>query len=390
MRRGQRKRAMCCAICVMTTCVAAVATGVSAETYTVTRTDDPVIDGCDVDGCSLREAIIAANGNPGADTVSLPTPGTYTLAIAGAGEDLCQTGDLDILDNVDIVGIGARHTLISAAGLDRVVQIHIGVSAVTIFGVTIRDGSLTGVSGAGIHNGGGTLTIDACAILDNSSSATGAGVFQPIGRTLVAIDTTFSGNESTNAAGDSIGNTQGTVELTNCTFRAVGAFDEPIINNLGTMQVTNCTLVNEAGGITMHASGADITVTNTVVEGECLTTAMGAFVSGGGNLESPGDTCGFGEPSDVVSVPDPELEAFGQHGGYTDTYAPAGGTSPVVDTALGGPCPATDQRCVERPIDGDGDLTPTCDRGSVEYEPPMFADDFETGDTTAWAFWTPG
>ncbi len=60
------------------------------------------------DGISLREAIIASNNDSGvADTIAL-SAGTYTLAIAGTGEDAAATGDLDILDPLTITGVGAR------------------------------------------------------------------------------------------------------------------------------------------------------------------------------------------------------------------------------------------------------------------------------------------
>ena len=51
-------------------------------TFTVTRTDDTSDGSCDAD-CSLREAVIAANAAPGADTVLLPA-GSYDLTITDA------------------------------------------------------------------------------------------------------------------------------------------------------------------------------------------------------------------------------------------------------------------------------------------------------------------
>ena len=91
-----------------------------AATFTVTRFDDPVPDGCNsgVD-CSLREAIIAANAAPGADTIILPA-GIYTLAIAGAGDNVAATGDLDITDDLTLTGDGAATTIIDGGALDRV------------------------------------------------------------------------------------------------------------------------------------------------------------------------------------------------------------------------------------------------------------------------------
>ena len=52
---------------------------------------------------TLRSAIIAANNNPGADTINVPA-GTYTLSIVGNNEQNGLTGDLDILGNLTIIG----------------------------------------------------------------------------------------------------------------------------------------------------------------------------------------------------------------------------------------------------------------------------------------------
>jgi CSLREA domain-containing protein len=76
------------------------ASGAQSTTITVNSTADSLA----IDGhCTLREAIIAANSDTavdacaagsGADVVMVPA-GTYTLTLAGAGEDAAATGDLD-------------------------------------------------------------------------------------------------------------------------------------------------------------------------------------------------------------------------------------------------------------------------------------------------------
>ena len=52
---------------------------------------------------SLRQAIIDSNAHPGADAIALPA-GTYTLSIAGTGENAAATGDLDITGGLTITG----------------------------------------------------------------------------------------------------------------------------------------------------------------------------------------------------------------------------------------------------------------------------------------------
>jgi hypothetical protein len=65
--------------------------------YYVTRADDPTPNGCAIGDCSLHEAIIAANSNPGHTWIQFITTDRIELSLAGAGEDLAAKGDLDIL-----------------------------------------------------------------------------------------------------------------------------------------------------------------------------------------------------------------------------------------------------------------------------------------------------
>ena len=100
---------------------AVLASGVSlrAATFTVNSTTDAVDatrDGvCETatgNGvCTLRAAIQEANFASGADVITLPG-GTYTIALTGRDEDQAATGDLDVSDDLTIVGNGAESTII--------------------------------------------------------------------------------------------------------------------------------------------------------------------------------------------------------------------------------------------------------------------------------------
>lgn len=59
-----------------------------AATYSVTRNDDPAPGACNPGDCSLREAITAANGNPGLDTVDFAG-----VAVAGSQVTITVDGD---------------------------------------------------------------------------------------------------------------------------------------------------------------------------------------------------------------------------------------------------------------------------------------------------------
>src|ERR1700712_247056 len=85
-------------------------------TYMVTTIADTNDGRCDAQ-CSVREAILAANAHPGADTVRIPA-GIYKLSIPGVNEDAGATGDLDITGPVDLVGVGEGHTVLDGARID--------------------------------------------------------------------------------------------------------------------------------------------------------------------------------------------------------------------------------------------------------------------------------
>jgi CSLREA domain-containing protein len=155
----------------------------SAATFTVSTTADTNDGTCDAD-CSLREAVLAANAAPGADTILLPA-GTYTLSLAGS-DDAGAVGDLDITGPVAITGSGIGQTIIqggttAATGVDKVFSFNpLGLSggfAVTLSDLTVRYGrNLSSyASGNGVGGcldfdagspGGGSLTLTNVTVTD--------------------------------------------------------------------------------------------------------------------------------------------------------------------------------------------------------------------------------
>ena len=117
--------------------------------------------------CTLRAAIQTANATIGiGDIINLPA-GTYTLTIAGTGENAAATGDLDITGlggPLSIAGAGALTTIIDGGALDTVFETIFaggqGANA-NISDVTIRNGNNALGSGGGVHvNTGTTLTLN--------------------------------------------------------------------------------------------------------------------------------------------------------------------------------------------------------------------------------------
>jgi CSLREA domain-containing protein len=134
MRISAKKVLQLSFVALLTVLTAVWGTGgvAQAASFTVNSTVDAVDatpgDGVCDDGagnCTLGAAIMEANALVGADTITLPT-GTYTISIAGTGEDAAETGDLDISDDLTINGAGADTTIIDGGGLDRVFQVFSG------------------------------------------------------------------------------------------------------------------------------------------------------------------------------------------------------------------------------------------------------------------------
>jgi CSLREA domain-containing protein len=163
----------------------------SAATFVVTTTADTNDGACTVVLCSLRDAVIASNATAGPNIITLPA-GTYTLTIAGTGENAAATGDLDITKPVTINGAGSATTIIDGGGLDRVFD-------VTTFGVFFNDLTIqNGLPGSGENGGGiqsnGTLTLNNCIVSGNHTAGGGSGAGIWTNNTLTLNSTTVTGN----------------------------------------------------------------------------------------------------------------------------------------------------------------------------------------------------
>ena len=228
--------------------------------------------------CSLRAAIQETNLCAGAETVTIPA-GTYTLAIAGAGEDASLTGDLDITDNLTISGAGAGATTIDGAGLDRVFHIITGAT-VTISNLKfIGGGGVT--SGAGILNAG-TLTVSNSTINGNTSTNLGGAFSNATGASLTITNSTINGNLASAWGGGIY--SSGTLSISSSTISsntassmggamAVIAGSSTTVNN-STFSAN--TSVNSGAGI--WNSGGTLNITDCTISGNNATNGQGAGI----------------------------------------------------------------------------------------------------------------
>lgn len=159
-------------------------TATMGKTFVVTTTED-TIDVAKGDGkcedsngkCSLRAAVMEANGTPGLDKIQLAAA-TYKLTrIPSENNNTEQRGDLNISNDIIIVGAGAERTIIDAAQIDRAMAI---TAAATLEKLTITNGKdmrFSSGGGAIRFEGGETKRpfILRDVVLKNNQSSHGGG-----------------------------------------------------------------------------------------------------------------------------------------------------------------------------------------------------------------------
>jgi CSLREA domain-containing protein len=127
--------------------------------------------------CSLRAAIMEANTVTGVQTINVPT-GTYTLTLAGAGERISKTGDLNLITDINLIGADAATTVIDGGGLDRVLEVSnpaITQPTVTLKNLTVRAGTANG-DGGGLLTANGNIRLENVTFSSNSSTGDGGGL----------------------------------------------------------------------------------------------------------------------------------------------------------------------------------------------------------------------
>ncbi|HET9907034.1 MAG TPA: PxKF domain-containing protein [Anaerolineales bacterium] len=385
--------------------------------FTVNSTADMVDafpgDGlCETDitgDCTLRAAVQEANARDGANTISIPA-GVYTLTIEGADENAAATGDLDIFDNVTIVGAGMGATVIDANGIDRAFQVqswgvelseltikngtaspggailvngHVNINRVTFDDNRATSTDSNGTGGAihvtveasadisesrftnnFAHFGGGAVSntyASSFTITDSTfdlnSSVFGGGALYPNGGSVTVNNSTFFGNSAD--TGGAIHSNSDFVEVTNSTFVDNEAVNHGAIDSrVGTIIVNNSTFSgNRASGSgdtlgAQRGQGGELRVSNSILSGDGLNNCE-TVTDLGNNLSWPIENNCPGTQAD------PLLDTLADNGGSTETMALLT-DSPAIDAGDIESCASTDQRGVTRP---QGE---TCDIGAFE------------------------
>jgi hypothetical protein len=302
----------------------------------------------------------------------------------GHGAGILNDGTLT-LTNCTISGNGTGSWAVYGGGIYN-------FGTLTLTNTTVSGNA--GLQGAGIDNSG-TLTLTNTTVSGNTARSEGGGIANLSG-TLTLTNSVVSGNIALEGNGGGITNILGSVMLTNSTVSGnTGAWAGGINNYTGPLNLTNSTVsgnttLSKGGGIanntgtvtltnsTVSGNTADeaaggifnlgpLTLTNSLVDGDCeLGIGPSASISSDGyTIESPGDTCGFDQPTDQVNVSadDLKLGPLADNGRPTETHALGAGSVaidhiPAVDCGV-----TTDQRGEPRP----GGMM--CDVGAFEVRP---------------------
>jgi CSLREA domain-containing protein len=276
----RRRRAGFAAVLAIALLLAVIAPQLApaSSMITVNTTTDSTVSGDHL--CSLREAIIFANGTAEPDCASGTASGTTTINVP-AGLYVLSGGVLPINGNAVINGAGASTTTVNAGGLSQVISVaktgNVSISGITVTGGLSGIAPCSGVNctllpefgapGGGIANSG-TLTLTG---VDVSGNRTSSGDVNP---SCLAAMPTGGCSVGDSGSGGGISNT-GTLTITNSTISGnttgAGANGRPGapgdtnhdgghggnsgaggagggINNTGTLAITSSTISGNTTG----------------------------------------------------------------------------------------------------------------------------------------------
>ncbi len=349
-----------------------------AATFTVNQTNDAGDGTCDAT-CTLRDAILAANANPGDDVIN------FDPNVFNAQQTITLTqGQLTIANNsgsLTINGTGADQLAISGNNASTVFRNDNTTASVVINALTITGGS-AGFGGGIANIVGGNLTLNNSVISGNNATHTGGG-FNNDGTLTLNNSTVDNNSASINGGGISNGGTTangGGVTLNNSTVSNNsapngGGIDNGTFNNGSRLTLNSSTLSNNSNSLRNNGTSSVTTLNNSIIanstSGSDCSRASGT-INASYSLIEQNLTCVNGTNNNNQTG-DPNLGPLQNNGGTTQTHALQAG-SIAIDT--GDSTLTTDQRGFTRPVDdpvspnGTGNLA---DIGSFEVQAPTAA-----------------
>ena len=324
-----------------------------AATFTVNQTTDAGDGTCDAT-CTLRDAILAANANPGDDIINFDptvfnTPQTITLN----GTQLTIANGSGALT---INGTGADQLTISGNNASTVFRNDNTTASVVINALTITGGN-AGFGGGIANIVGGDLTFNNSVISGNNATHSGGG-FNNDGTLTLNNSTVNNNSASINGGGISNGGTTangGGVTLNNSTISGNsapngGGIDNGTFNNGSRLTLNSSTLSNNSNSLRNNGTSSVTTLNNSIIANstsgnDC--TRVSGTVNASYSLIEQNLTCVNGTNSNNLTG-DPMLGPLQNNGGPTETHALLDG-SIAIDQ--GNSALTTDQRGFMRPVD---------------------------------------
>ena len=256
---------------------------VAAGNFVVSTLEDTIDGDVSASDVSLREAISAANGSAGPDTITFDTAGLFDSA-----QTLLLDGVLNISDSITIEGPGASLLTIDAQGKSGIFNITpfdpLVTSENTIARLTLTNGL---ADNGGAISSSANLTINAAVITNNRTrtppmgvgpAGHGGGVYGSVGTTITVNDSTISGNT---AAGFGGGISGYYLRLNRSTINGNSAYLGGGTNSYFSTYLTDSTVSNNSasyrgGGVAIYALGR---ITNSTISGnEAGDLGGGVFV----------------------------------------------------------------------------------------------------------------
>ncbi|MEX2100724.1 MAG: choice-of-anchor Q domain-containing protein [Acidimicrobiia bacterium] len=253
------------------------ASGVS-QTFTVSSTAD---NGAN----TLRQAVLDANANAGADTI------VFTGAAATPGAIITlTTGQIKILDSVDIQGPGATVLAVDGNDNDRIFYLYdptAGTIDVTISGLTLTNGNVDAEGGAIINLSEHLTILDSVLSANEATGGGGAIATEEAGNTLAVIDSVITGNVAGGEGGGLYALYSDSVTILrteisgNDTDSDGGGIDADGI--VGTFTISDSTITGndalggQGGALYTDDFVGDLIITNTTIAGNTATQGGGGL-----------------------------------------------------------------------------------------------------------------
>jgi hypothetical protein len=335
--------------------VSGAARGVQVELWgftmtrgTVSRSDSHSKDagGAISNAATLTLHDCTVSGNATVHGGGIQNSGTLTLIDSTVSDNRAEK------NGGGISGGGGTVTLIRSIVSSNAASKGGGILGITVRLIDSTVSNNTATQGGGIYIVGTDMfDLDPAIAVNstvsgNAASTTGGGIFNDVAAELILVHTTVA--ENTAPSGSSIFNNGRGRPGDNAVTIASRSHPDPVGPGL-------------------------VTVSNSVLSGQCGTKSPAEWHSKGHNIESPGDTCGFDQGTDQVDVTAGELNLgpLRDNGGLTETHALLPGSVAInkipaaecVDAD--GQSLMTDQRGQPRPEAG-GTM---CDVGAFEVQP---------------------